>query len=178
MEKKNRSVMIKDTKLLFRNFEGVADKYNNLGRRNFNITLTPEMAISLREQGFNVRELDPKEEGDVPQAILQVIVNFNSRNPPKIMLIKAITNKKQMLNSDTVKRLDWAEIVHVDLVINPYEWTNTQGSGITAYLKSLYVTIAEDDLEAKYEDEIASATAAIGGCGNCEACDGSCGHEH
>ena len=49
--------------------------------------------------------------------------------------------------------MDWAEIEKFDISINPRPYENINGrSGVTAYLKTLYVTISEDDFEDRYYD--------------------------
>ena len=78
---------------------------------------------------------------------MQVKVNFNGR-PPKVVKIKR--GKPIELDEDSVSNLDDADIEHVDLIINPYQWNVNGKSGIKAYLKSGYFTIAEDRFESKY----------------------------
>lgn len=156
----------------FRNFSGKGKQFNAEGNRNFCIFLDDVKAEELKRSGWNVKYLRPREEGDKEQPFLQVSVNYNNK-PPKIILISS--RGKTLLNEETVLLLDWAEIEYVDIIITPYNWTVGGKSGVRAYLKSMYVTIYEDDLEKKYINVPDSGGPAfIGGCGNCETCDGTC----
>ena len=56
------------------------------------------------------------------------------------------------ITEQTVDSLDYVEILNVDLTINPYVWEVNGNSGVKAYLGTMYVTIAEDPLDAKYEE--------------------------
>lgn len=167
----NNNLTIEGATLKFRNFEGKEGQYNPAGRRNFSVLLDTETAERLLEDGWNVRYLQPKEEGDDPQAVLSVAVRFDNI-PPKIVLING--GRKSVLGEEEVKILDWAEIETVDLIIKPSRWAVNGKSGIKAYLKTMYVTTAVDQFEEKYYDAPDSAAASVGGCGNCEECTGEC----
>jgi hypothetical protein len=131
------------------------------------------LAHRLEADGWNVRWLDPKEEGDERQAYLQVAVSYGVM-PPQIILISS--RGKTLLSEESVNILDWADIKAVDLILRPYNWDVNGKSGVKAYVKSMYVTIHEDEFAAKYYDVPDSAEESIGGCGHCETCDGHCGH--
>ena len=170
------NITIENARIGFRNFSGKEGKYNPEGNRNFCVFLDFEVATELEELGWNVRWLQPRDDQDEKQGYLQVAVNFENI-PPKIIMISS--RGKSVLDAESVSLLDWAEIKEIDLIIRPYNWTLQKGSkneksGVKAYVKSMYITIVEDEFEKKYYAVPDSATDAIGGCGNCEACDGTC----
>lgn len=170
------NIVIENARIGFRNFSGKEGKYNPAGRRNFCVFLEAELGQRLEEDGWNVRWLEPKDDGEEKQAYLQVAVSYDNI-PPKLLIISS--KGKTVLDEESVGILDWAEIKEVDLIIRPYNWTLHAGTrneknGVKAYVKSMYVTIAEDEFESKYYDVPDSASGSIGGCGNCETCDGNC----
>jgi hypothetical protein len=63
------------------------------------------------------------------------------------------SRNRQHLDADNVEVLDWANIIKCDLIVRPYEYNVRGETGIKAYLKTMFVTIEEDELEAKYAEE-------------------------
>jgi len=149
-----KNITIENARIGFRNFKGVAGTYNAEGNRNFCVFLDFELAQELERDGWNVKWLKPREEGEPEQGYIQVSVRFG-KIPPKVVLISS--HSKTVLDESTIGALDWAEIKKVDVIIRPYNWvlqegTKNEKSGVKAYVKSLYVTIAEDEFEGKYLD--------------------------
>lgn len=168
------NIIMENARIGFKNFSGKEGQYNPAGRRNFCLFIDDvELADALKEDGWNIRYLHPKDEDEEPQAYLQVSVNYNNI-PPKIYLISS--RGKSLLDEDSISILDFAEIKNVDVVVRPYNWDLNGRQGVKAYLQSLYVTIVEDEFENKYRDVPTSAEGTIGGCGHCEVCDGHCEH--
>lgn len=172
------NIVIENARIGFKNFSGKEGKFNPAGRRNFCVFLDKDMAITLEEDGWNIRWLEPKDEDAERQAYIQVAVSYDNI-PPKIIMISS--KGKTLLTEETVNIVDWAEIDTVDLIIRPYNWSMHEGTrnekkGVKAYIKSMYITIVEDKFESKYYDTPDSAVDSIGGCGNCETCsgDGNC----
>lgn len=149
MAERVNDLVIEGARILFKNFAGNETKYNPAGRRNFCVVIEDsELATKLVEDGWNVKQLKPREEGDLPLNYIQVAVRYDNI-PPKIYLVSANGNKT-LLNEDTVISIDHAEITNVDIIIHPSYWEANGNSGLKAYVKTMYVTIAEDPFESKY----------------------------
>lgn len=149
---KPQTIILEDVNIVFRNFSGAEGPFNKAGDRNFGLLVDPDSAEAMEKDGWNVKYLKPREEGDEPQAWLKIKVNFNGR-PPKVVLVSENGDgekSKTPLEESMVSILDWAPIKTVDLIVTPYEWSVNGNTGITAYLQSLYVTLEQDDLEKKY----------------------------
>lgn len=142
-----KQFMVEGGRLMFRNFAGKEDMYNREGNRNFAVALDPAVAEAMAADGWNIKIIDGREDGEEPTAYITVAVNFKNV-PPNVVVITS--RSRTRLAEDTVDMLDYADIKNVDLIATAYEWTVGDKSGIKAYLKSMYVTIEEDELERKY----------------------------
>lgn len=142
-----KTFMIEDAKIIFRNFSGKEGQYNREGDRNFAVILPPDIAETMLKDGWNVRVLEAREEGDEDTPYVSVAVNFNNR-PPRVVLLTSTT--RTQLDENSVEILDWADIRTADLIARGYDWTVNGKTGTKAYLQSLFVTIEEDALERKY----------------------------
>ena len=141
------NITIEGARIIFRDFSGEKNRFNN--DKTFGVVLEPELAERLKEDGWPVRFLEPRNEDEIGLYFMSVKVMFG-KIPPQIVIISG--GKKQELNEDTVKVLDWASFENVDLKIRPFNYEFNGRTGVKAYLKCLWATIAEDDLEAKYRD--------------------------
>ena len=150
-QEQTKPITFEDARILFRNFEGREEKFNPPGRRSFCVLLDPKSADVLAADGWNVRWLEPREEGDARQPYLQVSVSYKAR-PPKIVMISETSKNKTFLTEDTVHIIDWADIKTVDFIVTPYHWDVNGKTGIKAYLKKMFITLEEDELELKYAD--------------------------
>jgi len=143
-----------------RNFAGLQGKYNAAGNRNFCYFMDHDLGLKLEEDGWNVRWAKPVDEEEPPTPFIQVSVSFGSF-PPRIVVISS--RGKTDIGEDKVNMLDMVEIANVDLVIRPYSWEVNGKSGIKAYLKSMWVTLKEDEFESKYYDVPDSALSTLMG---------------
>lgn len=173
MKTKLKNVPIEGARIIFRNFSGKEGTFNAKGQRNFCIALPDHLADQLKDEGWNVKYLRPRDEMEEPQPYIQVKVSFNNV-PPKVVLVSS--HGKSLLDEESIGMLDWAELENVDVIFSPYPWEVNGKKGVTAYLKTMYATIVEDAFESKYYPDVDSTQDNIGGCGYCEECDGHCGN--
>lgn len=155
MPKDELKFEVRDAEILWPNFSGAAKEFNDEGDRNFVVVIDEESAEKMSKDGWNVKCTIPDEENPVRRCVIQVTVKYRNklnelvRNPPKIVMISS--NGHTVLNEKTVDVLDTVDIKTVDMQARAFEWGPIQGKyGITAYLKKMYVTLDEDDLDRKY----------------------------
>jgi hypothetical protein len=147
----NGEMMFEDVRIIFRNFAGEERQYNREGDRNFALVLTEEMAEVLEREGWNVKRKPPREEGEPEFIFISVKVSFKGR-PPRLVMITKSQNRRTTLDEETCDLFDQAEFDSIDLIVRPYAWTVNGSNGVTAYLKAIYGTLHEDELELKYAE--------------------------
>lgn len=142
-----KTFMVEDARIIFRNFTGKEGPFNSEGDRNFCVVLDLDIGKQMLKDGWNIKYLASREDGEEDTPYIQVRVNFKQR-PPRVVMITSTS--RTSLREDSVDTLDWADIQTADLICRGYEWNVNGKAGVKAYLQSLFVTIEEDALERKY----------------------------
>ena len=165
-------LFLRDAKIIYRNFVGEKRRFNALGERNFHVIIDDEqLASMLMRDGWNLKPFKPRpdDEEAMPGYHMEVQVNFESSQPPKIIMITEvlvgsslteeganIVRKGVILSEETAGLLDSAHIVKSDIEIRPYNWgpDDNGRTGVKAYLKTLWITIKADPFAEEYSDVI------------------------
>ena len=144
-------IVLENTRIIHRNFEGRPGQFNRAGDMSFSAVIDPSIVDSLRNEGWVVRELPPRDdiEGAESLYFIPVRVNFDSKRPPEVFI--ATRNGLVQLDEKTIGTLDHAEIINVDCTLHAHKWENNGKSGVKAYLRNMYVTVREDVLAQKYD---------------------------
>lgn len=150
----------------FCNFSGRATGKNSEGSRNFTVyldhceiyicdgrTMRKKCDYSVDEMiqdGWNVKFDSYGINADDPRPMVQVQLSYG--NPyfgdPKVA--KVTSKQKFRVSEQDVGDLDTDEIASVSMTIRPRVWGDEER--VKAYLRSLYVTIVEDDLDEAMSD--------------------------
>ena len=152
-----------DVNIRYKNFSGKGSDFNPEGRRNFCMDLDPELAEQMRQDGWNVKSKTFQMEDGTEETIwyIKIMLSYKFEDSaPQIFRISG--DNMVQLTEKSVSSLDWEEIEHIDLQITPYTWHRQNGmSGVTAYLKSMYVTVREDTLAKKYANLAANSGVVV-----------------
>lgn len=155
---RSNNIVIEDARIVFRNFSGLEGMYNRKGDRNFAVLLDRDVAEDLVRDGWNIKQLKPREEGDEPQPYLSVSVKMDGKRPPNVIMIGADSGQRTKLDEESISALDFVDIANIDMVLRPYDWEVNGNTGRKAYLQDLYVTIIENPLDLKYGNTAQIAT--------------------
>lgn len=160
MSKRIEKVSIEGAEVLggpFKNFSGKPGQYNPAGRRTFCIRIDKKTADQMADEGWNIKQLDPREDGDLPIYYIQARIRFDNV-PPTIYMLTGRNNKKTRLTEETIDLLDASVIEWCDVTLSPYCWEikskDGVSTGITAYVDVLYIKVAQDAFAEKYADEV------------------------
>lgn len=147
---RNNKLAIDNARIIFKNFTGKDDKFGREGDRSFSIVIEDDaLAEQLANDGWNVKQLTPRDPDEKVNHFIKVKISFKVR-PPKIWLLT--NHKRTLLDEDTIATLQYARIENADVVVSPWRWEVNGKTGIAAYLETLYVKIEDDPFADKYAD--------------------------
>jgi len=155
-----KQILVENAKITFKNFEGREGQFNSPGDRNFHLLLEPALAKQMKADGWRVKQLKPRGEDEEGDFAIKVIVNYKKGRPPQCVLVTNQGKNRTELGPDEVGMLDLVDIKNLDLIINGW-YSENYGGGYSAYLKTLFMTVNEDELQLKYADMEPSELGSI-----------------
>ena len=137
----------------WRNFSGAATqvKPNNTDR-SFNIFLTDEEAMILKNEGYNVKTRVSENPSEPALNYLEIFIKYDRRFPrllPKVLQTRP-TGAPILLPEDLLYQLDTYEIARAKIKVRAYDWEYNRKHGRKAMLSKMYVTIYQDDFDKEY----------------------------
>lgn len=150
-----------DCRIFARNFSGAETQFNAKGNRNFCVIIDDvEMAEQLMRDGWNVKQLKPRDDGEPGAYFINVKANYGKGRPPRVY--EVIAGKRIELGEEDVHALDIEELERVDLTIRPFQWEVQDKSGVKGYLQTGYFYVREDALDALFRKENGEEDAGYG----------------
>lgn len=159
----NNELKLEGVRLIWRNFRGEKALFNENGKRKFAIPLDEDLALELRDIGWNIRDNSKKRLEDPSKELLyhlDVTVKLDGRVPPRMFIVgKKWSEERQeeisirtLVDDDNVPAsvLDFAPLDYVDLILRPFNYDVNGNQGVVAYLKTLFAFLRADELETKY----------------------------
>lgn len=139
-------------RIYFKNFRGI-DRFNpNNHKPTFAIFLEEEQAEQMKKEGWAVKYTKVSEdapEGAEPRPYIKVTIKFDGGRPSVVNMV--IDGDRTVLDENSVKVLDAADISTMSIRIRPYVWDETGKHGAVAYLDKMNVYIEPDELDEELE---------------------------
>lgn len=149
-------IALDDTRFIFAtNFSGdpKRDRFGDARRKANIIIPTEQQAKDLTKAGFKVRQTKPPEDADanwVPEYYVLAQVKYRKTDgepvkyPPNVYLVTP-GNEPVLLTEETVNCLDQIRVKNVNVILNPHEYDGANGSGLSLYVRTMYVEQDTDD---------------------------------
>jgi len=134
----------------FSHFDGREDTFNDEGDHNFTVIIdSEEEAQRLMAEGWNIRTMEGREEGDPPEYLLKVKISYRFEAPPIFFLKGTRRFRADEADLADIKR---ATVQQIDVIITPKPWVHGRDTGVSAYVKEMYVKINESRFAQQYAD--------------------------
>lgn len=133
-------------------FAGEKATFNDAGDHNFIVILPEEDALKLLEipDGWAIKRHDPREEGDPPEYTLKAHISYRFEQPD-VYIIKG--NRRFKATEEDLSDIKRSTCERIDVILGPSRWRRPTGeTGVTAYVKEMYVVIRESRFAAEYAD--------------------------
>lgn len=138
------NLIIENAEIIFPNFSGREGRYNREGNRCFSVMIPDtDMALKLKEDGWNVKERLDNGEPTGKYFINGVNINFDYYIKPVIAYVSngnEILLTEALLDGEIAAQLDGRGAERYDVSIRPRTWERSDGSvGIKGYVDEMRI---------------------------------------
>ena len=135
----------------FSHFDGRKDTFNDEGDHNFTVVLPEDMALELMAipDGWAIKERDGREEGDPKEYTLKIKISYKYEQP-QIYILKG--NRRFRASEEDLADIKRSTCERIDVIASPSRWVNGDRTGVSAYVKEMYVQIRESRFAEMYSD--------------------------
>ena len=144
--------VVKGARILFPNFSGDEQDYNQAGKRNFRLLLTADLAEEMKSRGVYIRERPPREDDDEPQYLMKVGIYSDAD-------VRLLTDRKMrpltIGDFDLVdKEFRKGHVGNGDISIEYHVSKNTKVQTSSPYVRAdtVIIPIRKSRLLADYEE--------------------------
>lgn len=144
-----------------RNFRGEVTDMNERGNRTCLVVLgqqhardlgfrdIQDMVDGLKADGWVIKRFNATEENDEPDAYMPATAVYYDDNQSNIFLRTRSSRRATLLNKDTVKQIDRADILDVNVILEQHYYNSHGREGFNNRIKSMEVTIDEDAISSR-----------------------------
>lgn len=148
------NIEIEDGVIAYKDFSGRVDENNENGEKTVTFAISIDDGLKLIEDGWYLRKQEfPNDPYREPRYLLKTCITFKTKDgrpkDPKVFMVREDGSMVHM-TEDTIGLLDGADIIKVDAVIGPWRWRRNGKEGVKAYVNSMYITVKENRIDAKY----------------------------
>lgn len=139
------------------NFSGRKTEFKEEGQRWMVLVLPEAIARDMLAKGWNVREQEPREEGDDPWWSFEVKISYGII-PPSIYFIKEhpeLGVRKMKIEAQDENQIgDIRRDVtdQIDVIVRPSRWEKNGRTGVSAYVEEMFVKLRDSQIAMKYAD--------------------------
>ena len=150
--------IIRNARIMFPNFAGAAQAYNNEGRRNFRVEISEDLAEEMRDRGIFVKAYEGRDDSDETQHTIKVSVYpdadirlLNGRNMSSIVIDNENKANDMGRIVDNEFRKGHVMNGNVDLEFRVARNTKVVGSSPYLRVEMMVIPIRRSKLAEAYE---------------------------
>lgn len=142
----DRTLMVEDAEICYKNFSGEKTPMNDEGKRNFNLVIRdPELAEELTKLNYRIK---PKK-SEPNTWTLKVHLNMGSPYPAEVYYITG-SGKKVIMTENNIHQFNRIKMKEINIQINGSRRKDARDKFLNAYVDVMVVFGAKDVMREKF----------------------------